>query len=86
MRKAEAIARKVAEEDQDAAMDNLLRELMRLHSTLPLESYLQVIENFVDNARKTLTQVSDPQKRKHLREQYRRVIEFAVDLGAGVSG
>lgn len=84
MRRAEARTRKVKAEE-DPVLENLLRELWRLKQTLPLESYLQVIEAFADNARKSLEAISDPKKRAHLREQYRQVIEFAVDLGCGIS-
>lgn len=80
MRNAAARKRETAEE---SGFENLLQELWRLHKTLTLENYLQVLDNFADNARNSLAKIQDKRKREHLREQYRRVIEFAVDLACG---
>ena len=67
----------------ESSFDHLLVELTRLHETLSLEQYLLVLDRLADQARKSLGEVRDPEEQDRLREQYRQVIEFAVDITCG---
>ena len=79
---AEAGAEKVAEEIQ---VETLLTELWHLHHSLSLEGYFKMLDKFVDQARSSLVAIPDPRERERQREQYRQVIEFAVDLACGTA-
>jgi len=65
---------------EDNGFEELFNELWNLHRSLPLDKYLNVVERFVDEARESLDRLEDHAKREELREQYRQVIEYAVDL------
>lgn len=67
----------------DPLFDSLLSELVRLHQTLPLEEYLSLLDDFTDQARRSLAEIPDQDEQERMREQYRQVIEFALDLGVG---
>lgn len=79
-----AYARKLPDRDPvDALFDEIIVELVKLHESLPLEEYLGVIEDFTDQARESLAQIPDPGEQDRLRDQYRQVISFAMDLTCG---
>lgn len=80
MRKAEASAKKA--KPDDPGLESILEQLWRLRRTLPLETYFKFIDDFAENARRTLARIPDARTRADLREYYRQVIEMAVDLGA----
>jgi hypothetical protein len=75
-------ARAEAESKQNelSGFEELFQEMWRLNQTLTLEAYLKVVERFADGARSSIEAQINPEKRKFLREQYRQVIEFAIDL------
>lgn len=70
---------------EDSQFEMLPKELWHLHHIHSLDNYFKILDRFVDNARRTLATIPDPGERERQREQYRRVIEYAVDLGCGVS-
>ena len=79
MRDAEAVSWE-AGVGAGANLEELLAQLWYLHSILPLESYFQILEQFIDRARETLEAIPDPEERERLREHYREVIEYAIDV------
>ncbi len=77
MLNAEAVATNAVDEIR---LEALLAGLRHLCLTQPPDKYLSILEQFVENARKSVAMTPDPRERERLREQYRRVIEFAVDI------
>ncbi len=81
----QAEAEILAESHRYAEVEDVLAELWRLHKSLPLENYLNMIEDFVDSARQSLAREPDPDVREHMREHYRRVVELAVEVACSQS-
>lgn len=68
----------------DVRIESLLEELKHIHLTHSLERFFQVLDEIVDHGREKIREVDDPDEQERLRENYRRVVEFAMDLALGV--
>jgi len=82
MRNAEALI--LQDGVVDVQFEDVVEELSKLHSSLPLETYFQVVEEFVDQARDTVESIADADERDRMRAHYSRVIETAVNLAVGL--
>ena len=72
-----------APETTDSLFDAILVELVNLHESLPLDEYLLMVEDFADQARRSLAEIPDHDEQDRLRDQYRQVIAFAMDITCG---
>jgi len=81
MRTAEA---RVAEVNADVKYEAIMRELWRLHRSMPLESFFKLLDEFADGARARINAAPDPDEKTRLHDLYSRVLTSAVDLACNV--
>ncbi len=73
----------VAHEEEavvDPGFEALFETVHRVYKTNSLETYFRFLDEFVEAARQSLSSLQSGEKRERLEEQYRQVIEYAVDL------
>ena len=73
-------------EPVDARIAGVLRQVEEMARTLSAEAYLRRVEELADSARRYLLTIPDPRARQDLRQLYRQVISYALDLKLGGSG
>jgi hypothetical protein len=67
-------------EPVDERIAGVLRQVEEMARTLSAEAYLRRVEDLADSARRYLRTIPDPQMRQDLRQLYRQVISYALDL------
>jgi len=67
-------------EPVDERIAGVLRQIEEMARTLSAEAYLRRVEDLADSARRYLLTIPDPHMRQDLRQLYRQVISYALDL------
>jgi hypothetical protein len=67
-------------EAADQRIAGVLQQLDEMARTLSAEAYFRQVENLADSARRYLLSIPDPRARQDLRQLYRQVLSYAVDL------
>ena len=73
-------------EPVDARIAGVLRQVEEMARTLSAEAYFRTVEDLADGARRYLLTIPDPRARQDLRQLYRQVISYALDLKLGGRG
>ncbi len=82
MRKAETGVEAVI----DPGFEVLFQQVHHIYKTNSLGTYFRFLDELVDAARKSLSALEEDDKREHLQQQYRQVIEYALDLACENAG
>jgi len=80
MRNAERAERAASAEPVDARIEGVLRQIHEMAFTLNEEAYFRRVEDLADSARHYLLSIPDPRLRSDLRQLYRQVISYALEL------
>ena len=67
-------------EGADQRIAGVLQQLDEMARTLSAEAYFRQVENLAESARRYLLSIPDPRARQDLRQLYRQVLSYAVDL------